>query len=119
MDYSLYAFVLSCANFIGVWFVIPLLGKIRAAHSRIDELEREIESYAVRINLLEEAFKHSPKRDDLRYLHERINEMQEKLSTRMNDLAADIHAMSGEFKAANHTIALIHQNMLNRSKSHD
>ncbi len=92
---------------IGVYTWIS--NRTRVNSSRIQSLEHDIDSrldsQGDRITRMEEALRHAPSHEDLKRIHRR-----------MDETAAALNALAGEFKAVQHTLHLIHEHLLNGGK---
>lgn len=90
----------------GTSFYVYMSNKNKVTNDRIAELEKDVDARAQehgqRIARLEQRVKTSPTHDDLSKLHEKINEV-----------SACVNRLEGEFSGASHTLALIHDYLLN------
>lgn len=134
MDYPLLDFTLKAANLgvsVGVGLYVWLSNRNRVTHARItelqektskniaelkydfnrdltrleDEVDLRLDGNGAQLARLEEAGKHAITKDDLGLIYERVNEV-----------AASLSQLKGEFSGYNHTLKLIHEHMLKGGK---
>lgn len=113
MDYDAWRFwidilqtVLTAAIGVYVW----LVNRTRVNAARIrnmeDEIDARLDKAEQRLTKVEVDIEHGPSRDDLKRIHERVD-----------DTAREVHEMTGEFRSVKSTLELIHQFLLNGSRS--
>jgi len=92
---------------VGVY--VYLTNRDKVTNERItrleDDLDGKLDTHGERIATLEEAAKHSPSRNELALIHEKINRATESIGE-----------LSGEFKGVKTTLNLIHQYLLTGGK---
>lgn len=95
--------ILTCVIGLYVW----LSNRNRVTHERISALEKvfdqRVDAHTAQLAALQAGQDHGPTHDDLKRLHERIDET-----------VAAINGLQGEFKGAAATLQLIHQHLLQK-----
>ena len=93
----------------GLWLYLYLVNRNRVTNERIGNLEDKVDGrldeHSVRLARLEQDGRHAPTHDDLKRIHNRIDET-----------AKSVARIEGEFAGTNHTLQLIHEYLLNGGK---
>lgn len=110
MELQLIAVGLSIANFVLTWglaFYMHLVNKGKVTEDRITRLEQDLDikldGQSERLARLEQDARHAPSHDDLKRIHSRIDDVNERIGT-----------LQGEFSGASRTLNLIHEYLLNK-----
>jgi len=110
MDYQSFSFwfgVIQWLTTVGVWIYVWNVNRNRVTDERISALEEhvdtKIDGHADRLARLEQDARHAPSHNDLKRLHQRLDEVN-----------GELKEMRGEFSAANRTLSLIHQHLLEK-----
>lgn len=110
MDYQSFAFwfgVVQWLTTVGVWIYVWNVNRNRVTDARIsaleDHVDTKIDGHADRIARLEQDARHMPSHADLKSVHRRLDEVN-----------GELKQLSGQFTAANNTLSLIHQHLLEK-----
>lgn len=110
MDMQQIALSISVGNFVLTWglaFYMHLVNKGKVTEDRITRLEQDLDAkldgQSERLARLEQDARHAPSHDDLKRIHSRIDDVNERIGT-----------LQGEFSGANRTLNLIHEYLLNK-----
>jgi len=123
VEYEKFKFWFSVLQWLttaGVWLYAWNVNRNRVTTDHIARVEREgkadvnkletqmdarHDNHADRLARLEQNAKHAPSHEDLKRLHKRLDAMN-----------GELKEMRGEFSAANRTLTLIHQTLLDGGK---
>ena len=113
MDYDAWRFwidIMQAALTAAIGVYVWLVNRTRVNAARISKMEDEIDDRLdkaeQRLTKVEGDIEHGPGRADLKRIHERVDET-----------AKEVHLLTGEFQSVKGTLELIHQFLLNGSRT--
>lgn len=112
MDWTAAKFWLDFINFIltlAIGLYVYIATRHRVTNERIGEMERDVDTkldlHSDRLARLETAMERAPTHEDLKRIHERIDQAVKELA-----------AIGGEFKGVAKALQLIQQHLIDRSR---